>query len=325
MSILRKALLAAGLFCAAASPAAATDIKLLSSWDSSYTVVPLIVDTFIEKVKESSGGDIAITMMGPEVVPPFEQVQPVSSGVFDMLFTHGGYHGGESGIGGALDAIDGDPVKRRESGVIDFVDEYYQKNFNLKLIAVPSALTGYQILLHDKMKDGRLDGLTIRGTQVYHGLIKKLGGAPVTLPAGEMYSAAERGVINGISWPAVGAVGMKLCEVTPHMVRPSFGVVSYLIFMNLDSFNALTPEQQKIVTDAGKAVELETVKGFDKILAEEDKQMIACGGVMDEQSAEWGAEAQKAFRDQAWSIAEQTSKDDAKAFRAFAIEKGMTK
>jgi len=324
MGAVRNLAFAAGVLVAGAGQATATDLRLLSSWDSTYTVVPLIVDTFVEDVKKASDGDLTITMMGPEVVPPFEQLQPVSAGAFDLLFTHGGYHQGATGIGSALDATVGDPAKRRETGLWDYVDNYYQKNFNLKLIAVPTALTGFQLLLREPMKDGRLDGLTIRGTQVYHGLIKDLGGAPVTLPAGELYSAAERGVIDGIAWPAVGAVGMKLCEVTPYMIRPSYGVVSYMILMNLDSFKALTPEEQKVLLEQGKEIELKTVDNFEKVLAKEDAEMEACGGKMDEQSADWGKAAQKAFADQAWAIAIQKSGKEAEDFRAFAKGKGMT-
>ncbi|MCF3934959.1 C4-dicarboxylate ABC transporter substrate-binding protein [Acuticoccus sp. M5D2P5] len=314
----------AAAIVALSGPASATELRLLSSWDASYTAVPNIVEVFMDSVAEASGGDTTITMTGPEAVPPFEQLQPVSLGIFDLLFTHGGYHSGETGISTAIDAIEGDPAKRRESGVWDWLDAYYQENHNLKLISIPTALTGYQILLRQPMADGKLTGLKVRGTSVYHGLIEALGGAPVILPAGEMYAAAERGIVDGISWPAVGAIGFKLCEVTPNMVRPSFGAVSYLIFMNLDKFNALDESEQQLLLSEGEKLEENTVATFEEILADEDAQMIACGARIDEQDEAWGAEAQKAFAEKAWSMAAEQSGEKAEEFRAFAREKGMT-
>ncbi len=324
MKMSRSASALACIAALSAGTASAQDLRLLSAWDASYTVVPLMVDRFVELVSEASDGSISISVFGPEVAPPFEQLEPTAAGVFDLHFTHGGYHQGTTGIGSSLDGIDGDPAARRESGVWDWVDDYYQANHNIKIVSIPSALTGFQLLLREPMVDGRIDGQTVRGTQVYHGVIQTLGGAPVTLPPSEIYAAAERGVINGIAWPAVGAIGMRLCEVTPYMIRPSFGVVSYLIMMNLDSFNALSDEAQEIVMRAGEELELETVMNFEEILVEEDAEMIACGGEILDQGAEWGAQVQAAFSDSVWALGVAGSGAAAEELRELAREKGLT-
>ena len=93
------------------------------------------------------------------------------------MLTHGAYHYGTTGIGVALDAINGDPAKRREAGIWDAVDKHYQKH-GLKAIAmVPQGESGYQMILRKPVgPDGDIKGFKIRGTVTYHPLIKAFGG-----------------------------------------------------------------------------------------------------------------------------------------------------
>jgi TRAP-type mannitol/chloroaromatic compound transport system substrate-binding protein len=142
-----KWITAAGFALAAAASAvdaqAATELKLLSSWNRAEWPTYAVIDGYQKFVDEFSRGQVKIDIKGPETVPPFQQIQPVSAGVFDLLFTHGVYHAGSKGIALVVDAIENNPPKRREQGVFDFVDAYYQKHNNVKMIAlVPISNSG---------------------------------------------------------------------------------------------------------------------------------------------------------------------------------------
>ena len=93
------------------------------------------VGTFNKSLGKLSKGELSTSYSGPEVVPTIEQFQPVQSGIFDMLFTIGAYHLGTTAIGAAVDAIDSDPVKRRQHGIFDYVDRHYNK-LGVKVIAI---------------------------------------------------------------------------------------------------------------------------------------------------------------------------------------------
>ena len=125
------------------SGAQAADIRLLSSWDKTNPAVGTLADPFIKGVETATKGGIKFIVNGPETVPPFEQLQPASSGAFQMLFTHGIYHYGTSGLAVGMDAVRGDPEARRKSGMIEALDKHYQK-LGLKVVAVAiSATKGY--------------------------------------------------------------------------------------------------------------------------------------------------------------------------------------
>ena len=207
------ALLAAAIggLAIAGSQSQAQTLRLLSSWaenDRPSYVNGLI---FQKHAKEVSDGKLTITINGPEAVPPFEQLQPVSAGVFDILYTHGAYHVGSRGLALAADSIDINLDKRREAGIWRFIDEYYQKTHGLKLLALTTQGTnGYHCYLRRPLSpEADWKGRKIRGVVSYHGVIRALGGEPVVLPMGEVYVGLERGVMDGSCGPAAGMLALQ--------------------------------------------------------------------------------------------------------------------
>ena len=86
----------------------AAEYRFLASWDKNYPGVTHIAQPFIKNVEAASKGSMKLIMSGPETVPPFEQLQPVDSGAFQFLFTHGAYHFGTTPYLAALEALGGD-------------------------------------------------------------------------------------------------------------------------------------------------------------------------------------------------------------------------
>ena len=82
--------------------AQATDLRMLSSYDLTSAYTREVAQRYIDKVQGASDGEVSISLNGPDVVPPFEQLQPVSVGVFDLLYTHGAYHTNTTGVGAAI-------------------------------------------------------------------------------------------------------------------------------------------------------------------------------------------------------------------------------
>lgn len=312
----------AAVAIATGANARAEQISMLSSWDESYNAVPVFAQGFIEKVAERSGGEITIDLRGPETVPPFEQLQPVAAGLFDMLFTHGAYHLGETGMAFGMDAIVDDPAIRRESGVYELIDAHYQKH-NLKLIGIFSAASGYHVLLRDPIgEDGRLQGRKIRASGTYHDFVTALGGSVVTLPTNEIYTALERGLVDGAAWPVFGALDYKWYEVSNYMTRPTFGVTNLSLFMNLDKWNALPAETQELLLDVAQELEVEGRKHFEKLWAEEEAALIERGLEITNFGPDVNPDA--VFAAGVWKQVKDKTGADGEDFYLFAREKGLT-
>lgn len=302
----------------------ATELKMITSWGENHSGTRHIAYRYRDMVKEMSDGKITIAAFGPEVVPPGRQLQPTGGGVFDLIYTHGLYHTGDTAIGAALDAIDKDIEKRRSSGVWAWIDKYYSEKQNLKVLAIPTAHSGFRMLLKDPMPaDGKLNGMKIRALPSWNGVVNNLGATPVVISFGELYSSVEKGVVDGLIWTGVGILNFKYHEVAPHLIDPVFGSVSYLLMMNLDRWNNLDPAEQKLLLDAGYELEKSTVITFNRLLREETTAMQAAGATQGHYVGLEQKELEQLFVDQAMKLAVEYSGEDGVKFRDFVQSRGL--
>jgi TRAP-type transport system periplasmic protein len=308
-----------------AGGAHAADIRFLSSWDKTNPAVPAMAEPFMKGVEAGTKGGIKFNISGPETVPPFEQLQPASTGVFQMLFTHAVYHYGTTGIAMGLDAVGGTPEQRRASGMYEAIDKGYQK-LGLKFVAAASsATTGYHIVLRAPVSAaGDLAGRKIRGTPSYNNVVGMLGGSSVVLPASEVYSALEKGVVDGAAWPAAGVLGMRWYEVAKHILRPGFGYSTYLFLMNLNAWNKLSDAERNVITAEARKAEQIWHGEYDRMVKEEEAELIKRGMQITEMGATQKAKLPSAWADAQWDLAEKKSGQEAKDLRALLKSKGLT-
>lgn len=317
---------ATGLAGLSAPADAATELRLLSSFNSTQKPTYAVLEQYLANLKDIAGDQIVIRISGPEVVPIFEQLQPVVSGVFDMLYTHPVFHAGEGGLALTVDAIDIDPVARRKAGVWDYVDGYYQKTHGLKMVAMMSvSMSGYHLFTKEPLSPaGDLAGRKVRGTPTYHGVIRALGAEPVVLPGSQIYSALQKGVVDGAGWPAAGMVSMKHYEVAHYRLRPTFGVATQPVFVNLGTWKKLSEAEQAALLKAGEITELQMPWVGNAIQAEEDAELDKLGVKVFELSPEMAAKVQGAFVESIWELGDKCCGDAAKELRGIAKAAGLT-
>lgn len=96
----------------------------------------------------------------------------------------------------------------------------------------------------DKMED--LEGHKMRagGPQaIFH---STMGGAPVSMNGGEIYTAIKLGTIEGTYWDTGGIDDMSFHEVIDYAIMPGWNPAQHQeIFINLESWNALTEWQRE--------------------------------------------------------------------------------
>lgn len=305
--------------------ASAVELRVLSSWDQSYPPRPKLLDVYLKNVETASKGDIKFIVSGPETVPAFEQLQPVSAGVFQMLFTHGAYHAGQNPYLLAAEALGGDLKKWRDAGVREAIDKHYQKS-GLKLVALGQSPEGtaYHIILRQPVgPSGDLAGRKIRGTQTYSGAFAALGASPVVLPPSEIYSALEKGVVDGAAWPVLGVLDYRWYEVAKYVMRPTFGTVVYPIFMNLAAWNKLTEAQRTLMLDEGRKVEDMWFTEWVKLGDAEAKTLVERGAQLTNIGEEKKAVLNKALADTLFQIGLKNNAKDVGELRDWAKSKGL--
>lgn len=302
------------------------ELKALSGFPPNLAFSRDIIRVYLDALQRAPGNQLTSRLSGPEVVPFAEQFQPAAAGAFDLLFTHPAYHSGTTAIGLSMDAIAPDPAKRRSSGVFDFVDKHYNKQ-GLKVVAItPTGNKGFQFVTKQAIKGPQgLQGMKVRATVSYHPMIKALGGTPVVMGAGEVYSALEKGVIDAAAWGLTGVADFKWNEVAKFLVRPTYGQASLFIFMNLNAWNALTPAQQKLMTEEALKLESGTVKRFDELAAEELVELKKRGMQESSFASVDAARLEDLWAQGVWEVARAKNGAEADELRALAQRAGLTK
>ncbi len=311
--------------------AQSTELKLLNTFDGRFPGTPLVVDKYMEAVKAASKGKLSFRTSGPEVVPAQEQFQPVQKGAFDVLYTVQPWHVNVASVSLGLYTLDPDPEGWRKNGVFDYVDRDYARH-NLKLLAVvPGQAPGtgsFHVLLKEDIKPGQdFSGRKLRANPFYKAFTDSLNASVVTLQGGEIYSALQRGTVDGVIWPVVGAMDFKWYEVSKFMVAPRFGYSYYLLLINLDRFNKLDPADRQVLMDEGRNIE---PLGMNAMTARTQQELRDLAGKgMKEISMEKDQydKAIAAFQQGLWTLAfnSKASGAEAKQFHEFLKGKGLVK
>jgi TRAP-type C4-dicarboxylate transport system substrate-binding protein len=104
-----------------------------------------------------------------------------------------------------------------------------------------------------------LSGLKIRVTgKVNSQMVQRLGGAPVSLPAENMYDGLQRGAIDGLitSWSAFAPY--HLAEVSSYHVLAPLGVAPAMFFMAKKKYESLPPALRAALDANGGEVQSRT-------------------------------------------------------------------
>ena len=236
-----------------AMPLAAQEVTLraVSSFGVQTTFSREFV-AFVERVNEQGAGLVQIDLLGgPEAMPPFEVGSAVSNGVVDIANVTGAFYGNLLPIADALKMADLSAAEMRENGAWDLINELHETRMNVHYLARTGIGTPFHIYLTQPIDGPSLDGLRIRTTSVYRAFINELGGVPVQTAPGEVYTALERGQVEGYGWPAQGILDLGWHEHTKYRVDPGFYNVEVAFLVNLDAWNRLNDEQRAFLTEMG--------------------------------------------------------------------------
>jgi len=128
-------------------------------------------------------------------------------------------------------------------------------------------------------------------------VLQALGASPIVLNVGDVYSALQRGTIDGAMNGIQGAAGLKYSEVVGNVLVPN-GVMGTLISgyaMNRKKLMSLPPELRNVVTQAALEVrntaQQKMVSGYFDYLKELEKEGMK-SIVLRRDTKEWNAWSQ---------------------------------
>lgn len=107
-----------------------------------------------------------------------------------------------------------------------------------------------------KVEDVKGLKIRVQNAPVFVEMIKLLGGTPIVMEYGQVYSALQTGVVDGAENNIPSYESSSHYEVAPHYTFNRHTMVPEILFMNLATWNSLSKEDQLIIKTAAYAASL---------------------------------------------------------------------
>jgi TRAP-type transport system periplasmic protein len=142
---------------------------------------------------------------------------------------------------------------------------------------------GWQSMFYTKVAartPADMKGMKFRVPQdkIFMETFQAIGARPTPIPFGELYLALRQGVVDGLAMPTGPVVALKFWEVLKHGALTHHMISAFLIHLNGQVWQSLTPETQKLWVDTWKEVTKEVSKAvMDK--ERDDVSLLKSNGV----------------------------------------------
>ena len=262
----KMAALAALLAAAWAPPASAQEVTLRAvSAFAEGTQFSKNFERFIDKVNRDGKGVVQINYIGgPRAMPPFEVGNAVRTHVVDIANVTGAFYSSLMPESDAFKLLGRPMSEQRQNGTWGYLNQLHNQKLNAWYLARQFHNVPFHIYLNKKIDKLDFSGLKIRVTPVYRDIVQALGGAPINTAPGEVYTALERGVVDGYGWPVAGIFDLGWDKVTKYRLEPPFYSVEVNVLVNLEAWKGLTAAQRKVLEDAAlwlEGLDAENVAG----------------------------------------------------------------
>lgn len=260
---------------------AQTYLLTLSTWGTpKHPQVASFVPEFVQQVKKLSHGQVRVrTFNGGEMVKEQNVATAIPQDTVDISLT-------------TLDSWSGRipqatifasplwtwTMQRAQKDLVPGkpLFEYFNKKFkriNTVLLAMfddgpPVLVSSFKVTKPEDLK-----GKTIRVYSKGLGEVMQAFGAnPTAINVGEVYSALQRGTVDGAMGGLAGAVGLKYYQEGTHMLAPNgaFGTLMNGYVMSKQKFDSLPPHIQHVIRVAAAAAREKAqqalISSYDKLL-----------------------------------------------------------
>jgi len=227
-----------------------------------------VPEAWIAEIEKRSKGQIKIRLFtGGSLTPAPQIYDGVVKGISDFGLSVFAYSPGRFPVISAID----NPLGYPDAFVATrTINELYRK-FNPKELSdvhVCYLFAHGPGLLHTASKPVKsledVKGLKIRSTGTSQLIVRALGAAPVAMSQGETYDALKKNIVDGTLVPIEALEGFKQAEVLKYTTETYSASYSqgFFVAMNLDKWNSLPKDLQKIITDVSREYEAITAKAW---------------------------------------------------------------
>src|ERR1700748_886349 len=253
---MRKTFLAL-LLAASVTPAFGQDKTInlkISHWVPASHPLQKSLEDWAAAVEKASGGTIKSKVVpAQQLGKAFDHYDMARDGIADVPYVNPGYQPGRFPIIGAgeLPFLISD-AKGGSEGLDAWYRKYAEKEMKdvkycLAFVHTPSSLHNRtkKVMVPDDIK-----GMKIRPADAtIANFVTQLGGTNVQSSAPEVRDIIERGVADGVFFPAGSLVLFGVDKVTKYHIDAPMYVTTFVFVMNKDKYDEMSDRQKKAVDD----------------------------------------------------------------------------
>jgi len=315
---LKSAFIASAFIAASlvATPALADVVKI-----NAVTLAPKPVyinkpfKMFVDEVNTKFAGEVEINWRGgPEVMPPFKQAEGVRNGAVDMTYTSPSYYQGLVPTSGTMNLSYKTYAEIAATNYHERMTELHAEKDLIFLGEIPATQLNFVIYMAKEVSGLEdLKGKRIRVFPTLLPIVKALGAEPIVMGMGDIFTAMERGTIDGyMQGPLAQAQqfeGLVKTVIFPGVYRAGFPVL-----INKKTWGKMSTDLQQRLTTFLRwdfAYRMDYIWGQD--IADNIELMKAAGFNILELPADEAARYEQMAMDAAWAVTAANAGDEVAA------------
>ncbi|SVA78641.1 uncharacterized protein METZ01_LOCUS131495 [marine metagenome] len=315
---LKSAFIASAFIAASlvATPALADVVKI-----DAVTLAPKPVyinkpfKMFVDEVNTKFAGEVEINWRGgPEIMPPFKQAEGVRNGAVDMTYTSPSYYQGLVPTSGTMNLSYKTYAEIAATNYHERMTELHAEKDLIFLGEIPATQLNFVIYMAKEVSGLEdLKGKRIRVFPTLLPIVKALGAEPIVMGMGDIFTAMERGAIDGyMQGPLAQAKqfeGLVKTVIFPGVYRAGFPVL-----INKKTWGKMSTDLQQRLTTFLRwdfAYRVDYLWGQD--IADNIELMKAAGFNILELPADEAARYEQMAMDAAWAVTAANAGDEVAA------------
>lgn len=216
-------------------------------------------DNFFTPMEKASDGRLKFELhYNNELAPAKQGLDVLARGGIDLLMTAPSYFAGQVPIGTfselPFNGTDMDDYELwNNKGIREIVSKSYEQKANAKVLFI-EPLNPFLWVMRSGSEIKTLSDFKGKKIRTGGGLnsmaITLLGGTPVQVTTGDLYTSYKSGLIDGGSLPVSTAFEFKLDELSDSLTLPPYTTLNtMMVLVNLDSWKKVPKDLQDLIMD----------------------------------------------------------------------------
>ncbi|TDB04200.1 TRAP transporter substrate-binding protein [Halomonas marinisediminis] len=252
--------------------AEAQTLRMAHLWPSGSTVNQEIYQAWADRIEQESEGQLQVEIYPSQTLSKADQsYEAAVNGIADVAVTLQGYTAGRFPLteivqlpGVVNDASQGSCILQSLYDEGDIAAEYDDSHVLFMFTTGPA-------YIHTKATEIKspedLAGLRIRRPSDVAGeMLSSMGAQPVGMPAPDIYTSLQRGVMDGLSFPWEAMSVFRINELVNYHLQVPYYAGAIVATMNKSAYEQLSPDMQAVI-DRNSGMEWAQIAGdvFDKL------------------------------------------------------------